>query len=60
MSIDGEELVRARRRQMVYLDHYGSTPMHAWENRSVLALEDAYAEMNRIIGRENGETVSDD
>jgi hypothetical protein len=54
-----EEDARRRLRQMVYLEHYGSSTIAAWAERSVWDLDNAYEEMNRLIRMENGETVPD-
>jgi hypothetical protein len=55
LPVDGDELERFRRRQAVYLSRYGSEPIGSWDTRSVWELDAHYAEMNALIGRENGD-----
>ena len=52
--LDPDEEEQRRLRQKMYLSRYGSEPSHSWDNRLVWELDDAYAEMGRIIRLENG------
>lgn len=47
-------------KQAIYLSRYGSEPISIWEDKPVWVLDDAYAEMGRLIARENGDKVIDD
>lgn len=54
-----EEEEKKRRRQMIYLSHYASEPMSSWNDRTTWELDDAHADLNRIIKMENGEKPED-
>lgn len=38
---------------MVYMSHYASEPMSAWDDKLTWDLDEAYAEVSRLIRREN-------
>ena len=57
---DADEDAKRRLKQAIYLSRYGSEPISIWEDKPVWVLDDAYAEMGRLIARENGDNVIDD
>lgn len=57
--LDPEAEETRRLRQRIYLSRYGSEPVWGWDDRLVWELDAAYAEMNRLILRENGKTPED-
>ena len=56
MDVDPAKQLEYRLHQRAYLSHYASEPMASWDGRPVGELEDAYAEVSRIIARENGKS----
>ena len=44
-----------RLNQMIYLSHYASEPIGAWDNREVWELDAAHSALSDLIRRENGE-----